>query len=229
MKVSGPIHPVVMGKGPNSRARIIIVGVEIVIISALLFAWIFSEEVRSSNSLLVLFFYSLPAGFFVGLLPHEPMLLLFGQYHPAVIVAGVFLGGWLLAERLNYTFLGLFGDMGLFETLRRKRLVARLLKLFATAPFWALVTAAFIPIPFFPFRLLVVMEGYPVWKYLLAVAVARGPRYLIVAAVGHMVHIPGWVLVGLFLVLLGLILVPLVRGRGVGRGMAPEDPASNSG
>ena len=134
-----------------------------------------------------------------------------------------------MAERLNYTFLGLFGDMGLFETLRRKRLVARLLELFATAPFWALVAAAFIPIPFFPFRLLVVMEGYPVWKYLLAVAVARGPRYLIVAAVGHMVHIPGWVLVGLFLVLLGLILVPLVRGRGVGRGMAPEDPTSNSG
>jgi len=207
-----------LGGGRNSKLRILIVVAEILMVSALLFVWFFSEEVRSSKNLLVLFFYSIPAGFLVGLLPHEPILLFFGQSHPALTVAGVFLLGWLLAERLNYSFLGLFGDMGLFETLGRKRLVARLLELFAAAPFWTLVAAAFLPIPFFPFRLLVVMEGYPVWKFLLAVAVARGPRYLIVAAVGHMLHIPGWILVGLFLVLLGLILVPLMRGGGEGEG-----------
>jgi len=203
------------GRGHSSKLRVLIVFAEILMVSALVLSWFFSEEVRSSKNLLVLFFYSIPAGFLVGLLPHEPILLLFGQSHPALTVAGVFLFGWLLAERLNYSILGLFGDLGVFETLRRKRLVGSLLDLFGKAPFLALVTAVFVPIPFFPFRVLVVMEGYPVWRYLLAIAVARGPRYLILAAVGHRFHIPGWVLVGLFLVLAGLVYLPLIR-RGVG-------------
>ena len=182
-------------------------------ISALFSVWFFSEEVRVSKNLLVLFFYSLPAGFLVGLLPHEPVLLYFGQYHPALTVAGVFGVGWLLAERVNYSILGFFGDLGLFEKLRRKQLVGRLLHLFRTAPFLALVVAAFIPVPFFPFRFLVVMEGYAVWKYLLAIVIGRGPRYLILAALGNLFKIPGWALIGLFLVLIVLVYLPLIRSR----------------
>lgn len=180
-------------------------------ISALFSVWFLSEEIRASKNLLVLFFYSLPAGFLVGLLPHEPILLYFGQYHPALTVAGVFLVGWLLAERVNYSILGYFGELGLFENLRRKQLVGRLLHLFRTAPFLALVVAAFIPVPFFPFRFLVVMEGYSLWKYLLAISIARGPRYLILAALGHLFHIPGWALIGLFLVLIVIVYLPLIR------------------
>ena len=214
MKPSEPKHPPTVGRRQKSKTRILIVVAEIAMISALFSVWLLSEEVRASKHLLVLFFYSIPAGFFIGLLPHEPVLLYFGQSHPALIVAGVFLVGWLVAERANYSILGFFGDLGLFEKLRRKPLVGRLIHLFGRAPFLSLVVAAFIPIPFFPFRFLVVMEGYSVWKYLLAVAVARGPRYLILAALGNLFHIPGWVLVVLFLVLILLVYLPLIRRGG---------------
>jgi uncharacterized membrane protein YdjX (TVP38/TMEM64 family) len=56
----------------------------------------------------------------------------------------------------------------------------------------------FTPIPFFPFKFLSFSLHYPLWKYLSALLLGRFPRYLLLAWVGYVIHIPGWLLIAIF-------------------------------
>jgi hypothetical protein len=90
----------------------VIVVSEGAIVLALLAAWLFSETVRTGQSMTVLFLYCFPSEFLIGLIPHEPVLLLYGALHPPVMVALISTFGTLLAEALNYSFLVFFDDGG---------------------------------------------------------------------------------------------------------------------
>jgi ribonucleoside-triphosphate reductase len=62
-------------------------------------------------------------------------------------------------------------------------------------PFLALWIAGFTPVPFYPFRFLVVLARYPLWKYALAVATSRAPRFYLLALAGKLMKIPGYALI----------------------------------
>ncbi|HZD04663.1 MAG TPA: VTT domain-containing protein, partial [Longimicrobiales bacterium] len=200
----------------NSTVRLAIVLGEAALVLSLLAVWLLVEDVRTEGSLTVLFLYSFPSEFLVGLVPHEPVLLFYGQLHAAVTVALVAGVGTTMTEGLNYSFLGFFTELGLFEKAREKALVARLIDLFGRAPFLAVVVAGFTPVPFFPIRFLVVMERYPVSRYLLGVFVSRTPRFFLLAALGHVFRIPGWALLALFAAMIVSLYLPLVRDRSPG-------------
>jgi uncharacterized membrane protein YdjX (TVP38/TMEM64 family) len=89
--------------------------------------------------------------------------------------------------------------------------VKKVSDLFSRLPFTAIVLAAFSPVPFFPVRFLVVITGYPVWKYLLGVFLARTPRFYLLAWFGAILEIPGPVLLGLFLLMFVLVNLPGIR------------------
>lgn len=214
--------------------RKLLVGAEGALVLGLLAVWLLVEEVRTTGSLVVLFLYSFPAEFLVGLVPHEPVLLYFGALHPAWVVALVAGVSTAMAEWMNYSFLSFFTDVGLFEKMRKKRSVARIIELFGRAPFWAIVIAGFTPIPFFPVRFLVVLHDYPVWRYVAAVLVSRTPRFFLIAALGRVVHFPTWSLVALFAVMILVLYAPLLRHGLPGRatedgGGSPETSSGNSG
>jgi uncharacterized membrane protein YdjX (TVP38/TMEM64 family) len=78
-------------------------------------------------------------------------------------------------------------------------------------PFLALWTAAFTPIIFYPFRFLVVLGKYPAWKFVLAVALGRGPRFFLLALLGKMVKVPNSVLILFTLSLVLTGAVPFLR------------------
>lgn len=198
----------------TSLARVLVVVGEGVMVLALLAVWLFADQMRATQSLVVLFLYSFPSAFLIGFVPHEPALLYFGQFHPALTVALVAGVGTTLAEGLNYSFLSFFQDMGIFERARRKAPVARIIGLFERSPFLAIVVAGFTPVPFFPIRFLVVMARYPVARYLLGVFVSRTPRFVVLAAIGYHFRLPGWVLVALFV---AMVVAPYVRWPGSGR------------
>src|SRR5438309_10016324 len=80
----------------------------------------------------------------------------------------------------------------------------------ARAPFAVLAISGVTPLPFFPFKALAFAARYPLGKYLAAIAVGRLPRYLLLAWVGYAVHIPAWLLVFVFVLLL-VPLIPTVR------------------
>jgi membrane protein YqaA with SNARE-associated domain len=214
------------GKTTASRKRLILILSESALVLVLLAVWIFSEAVRESTSLWVLFFYSFPSEFLVGLVPHEPVLIYYGGYHPAWIVALVSVVSTVLAEGLNYSLFGLFYGMRAFQKALDRKTVKRLAELFQRFPFGAILFAGFTPVPFFPVRFLVVMTGYPVWKYLVGVFLSRAPRFYLLALLGAFFEVPKLLLGAIFLAMLVVVNLPslakLLNGSGPGADHPPE-------
>lgn len=194
----------------STATRLGLIAAEFAVVFALLAVWIFSEEVRRSTNLWVLFFYSFPSEFLVGLVPHEPILVFYGTHHPAWIVAVVSVISTVMAEAMNYSLFSLFYGMPSLRKVLDGKTVRKVANLFNRAPFTAILVAGFTPVPFFPVRFLVVITGYPVWKYLLGVLLSRGPRFYLLALLGAFFQIPTSVIIGIFIVMVLLINVPSV-------------------
>ncbi len=197
-------------KSLQSKVKIFLFIFEVTLILTLLVIWFCSKSIQSSKSLIVLFFYSFPSEFIVGLVPHEPVLLYYGKYYSPFTVALVAVTGTVLAEALNYSVFSFINSTKLFEKMRRKKIVSKIVKLFNKAPFTAIIVAGFTPVPFFPIRFLVVMSNYLEIKYLLAVFLSRAPRFYILAFLGDAFKIPDNILIVLFIILIITAYVSLV-------------------
>lgn len=189
-------------KALHSRTRIFIFVLEITIIFTLLIIWLLFDSIQKSKSLLVLFFYCFPSEFLVGLIPHEPILLYYGRFYSPLTVALVSIIGTVLAEALNYSVFKFFVDTNLLKEFISSKTVTSLIKLFTRAPFIAICIAGFTPVPFYPFRFMVVISRYSKLKYLIAVFLSRAPRFFILAQIGYSYKIPGFALLVLFFILI---------------------------
>ena len=194
-----------------SKTRLLIFILEIVIILALLVIWLTSESLQKSKSLIVLFFYSFPSEFLIGLVPHEPVLIYFGRFHKPITVALVAVVGTVLAEAINYSVFRFVADMNLLKKMIGKKTITKTIEMFKRFQFVAIWVAGFTPVPFFPFRFLVVMSHYPMLKYLIAVFLSRAPRFYILAQIGNIFKIPGYVLIALFIILIFTANIALIR------------------
>lgn len=190
---------------------------EISLIAGLLVLWFCIGDLRTSKNLWVLFFYSFPAEFLIAIVPHEPMLLYFGKFYSPFTVGLVAAASTLLTEALNYSTFKYVADLKAFEKVQSNRLLVKLIDLFKKAPFIALWVAGFTPVPFYPFRFMVVMARYPLWKYLLATFLSRTPRFFILAYVGHSIRLSDSVLIVLFAAMLIAIYLPLLKQRRASR------------
>lgn len=196
---------------PKSRLRTTIFILQITFVALLLAGWLFSSPLRQSKSLWVLFFYSFPAEFLVAVVPHEPVLLYFSKFYQPLVVALVAGSSTLLTETLNYSTFQYISDLKAFDKVYQHKWVKKLVNLFNRAPFLALWIAALTPIPFYPFRFLVVIARYPISKYLLSNAAGRLPRFFLLAWFGHAIPIPDTWLAVMFVVLLLSIYAPIIK------------------
>ncbi len=194
---------------PKLKAFIFIL--EIILILILLVFWFISDSLHTSKNLWVLFLYCFPAEFLIAIVPHEPVILFFGKFYAPLTVALISVAGTLLAEALNYSVFKYLTDTTLYKKLSRKKMVSKLIDLFNRMPFIALLVAGFTPIPFYPFRFLVVMAHYPIWKYLLAVFLSRTPRFFLLSLAGQVIKIPNSMLVVIFVILIAAANIPLLR------------------
>ena len=195
----------------NSKTKTFIFVLQIMLVATLLVIWISSTSVRSSKSLWVLFFYSFPSEFLIAVVPHEPILIYFGKFYAPFTVAIVAIIGTLMTEALNYSAFKYITDTQIFQKIRYKKAVNKTIELFQKSPFLAIWIAAFTPIPFYPFRFLVVLAHYPLARYLLALFLSRTPRFYILAYLGHTINIPDYLLVVLFVVLIASMNVNFLR------------------
>jgi membrane protein YqaA with SNARE-associated domain len=191
--------------------RTLLFALEISFVVILLILWLTSKGIQESKSLWVLFLYSFPAEFLISIVPHEPVILYFGKFYPPLTVALVTISSTLLTEMLNYSVFQYVTDQKILQNVRHTKTVNKLVKLFNKAPFFAIWIAALTPIPFYPFRFLVVLARYPLIKYILALALSRTPRFFILALAGHAIKIPDYLLVVLFVVLILAMNLPLLR------------------
>lgn len=184
---------------------------QICFVLILIVIWFTSEGIRESKDLWVLFFCSFPTEFLIAIVPHEPILLYFGKFYAPLTVALVAGSSTLMTEALNYSVFKYVTDLKFFKNIRRKKTVTKIVDLFNRAPFLALWIAALTPIPFYPFRFLVVLAKYPLVKYILALTLSRIPRFFILAFIGHAIQIPDYLLAVLFIILIASMNIPLLR------------------
>src|SRR5207247_1175738 len=69
---------------------------------------------------------------------------------------------------------------------------------FRRAPFAIVALSGLTPLPFFPFKALAFTMGYPLGRYLAAVATRSVPRYALLAWLGVAVRLPSWLIAALF-------------------------------
>ena len=193
------------------KVKTLLFALQIIVVAALLVLWLSSESIQKSKSLWVLFIYSFPSQFLIPIIPHEPVLLYFGKFYAPLTVALVDIAGTLLTEALNYSVFKYIIDTNFFQKLRHRKTVAKVVELFNRAPFMALLVAGFTPLPFYPFRFLVVMAHYPIWKYLLAVFLSRTPRFYVLALIGAAIMIPDYLIIAIFIILIASANIPLLR------------------
>ena len=180
-------------------------------VATLIIIWISSESIRQNKSLWILFLYSFPSEFLIALVPHEPVLIYFGEFYHPVIVALVAVSSTVLTEILNYSLFNYISEIKSIEKIKKNKLTAKIVHLFNKAPFLALVIAGLTPVPFYPFRFLVVFSGYPVAKYALAIFTSRTPRFFILAALGHTLHIPIPIIIGICMLFILLAYISFFR------------------
>jgi membrane protein YqaA with SNARE-associated domain len=207
------------------RLRTLVVGLETAFVVVLIVLWLTVKAFHHSNSLWVLFFYCFPSQFLLAALPHEPVVLFFGKFYPPLVVALVATAGTVLVEAINYSVFKYLADFKAMAKVVHSKLVMKFVTLFKKAPFASLWIAGLLPIPFYPFRFLVVLGRYPLPAYLLAVLTSRLPRFFILAFLGNRLVIPNGVLIGLFALLVAVAVVPLVR-EFLRREKKEPDPAS---
>ncbi|MFW6131008.1 MAG: VTT domain-containing protein [Candidatus Aminicenantaceae bacterium] len=183
---------------------------EILFIVVLLVIWFSLKSFQRSKSLLVLFFYSFPAEFLIAIVPHEPVILYFSKFYAPIMVALIAGIATILTESINYSVVKFVTDTNLYRKFSQRKSVSKIISLFNKAPFPALVIAGFTPVPFYPFRFLVVMAHYPLLKYLFAIFLSRIPRFLILSIIGHSIILSNWMLIVLFALLVS-VNIPFLR------------------
>jgi membrane protein YqaA with SNARE-associated domain len=198
-------------KSANSKIKTFFFVLQIILVITLLAVWLSSASIRSSKSLWVLFFYSFPSEFLIAVVPHEPILIYFGKFYAPLTVAAVAIVSTLMTEALNYSAFKYITDTQIFQKIRHKKTVNKITQLFQRSPFLAIWIAGFTPVPFYPFRFLVVLARYPLFRYILALLLSRTPRFYILAYLGHAIDIPDYLLIALFVILIASINVNLLR------------------
>lgn len=150
-------------------------------------------------------FYTAITNLFIPWLPHEPMVLLYGALYAPWLVA--LLGGiatcWV--EFFNYPLLRMALNVRPIREVTKKRPYQVAERWFNKSPFLVLVFAGVSPLPYAPFRVFSVSSGYPLGRYLLAVFVARTPRYYVLALAGEAINLPLWAYGIVFGLLVGVV------------------------
>lgn len=184
---------------------------ETAFVGGLLVWWLASSSLRDSKSLWVLFLYCFPAEFIIATVPHEPVLLYFAKFYSPMTVALVSVIGTVLTEILNYTVFKYVADLKVFRKMLASRVVQKTVHLFNRAPFAALWVAGFTPIPFYPFRFLVVVARYPIAMYILAVITSRAPRMYLIALAARAIKFPDYAILIITGVLILAANIPILR------------------
>jgi len=171
-----------------------------------------------------LFGYAFLSNVALAVLPHEPAVIWYGArigVWPTTVVAtaGTVLAGLVdhrvfvpLIRRAATRAVPRAADPGPAtegpEGPRKSFRAARgLPRLFARAPFAVIALSGLTPLPFFPFKALAFTTGYPLGRYLAAVAARSAPRYALLAWLGVVVRLPTWLIAALFV----LLLIPSMR------------------
>jgi hypothetical protein len=165
-----------------------------------------------------------PLGLFMPA-TYESILMLIGRVYPPWLVALLGILGILYVEYLNFHLYGKVLHLPALSPARESGAVRVTLRLFQRAPFFTVWLGSWSLVPLWTVRIVARLADYPVWRYLLALLLGRGPRLWFFAALGLYWHVSARVLsaitVGMILLYLAIWAVKRFRGSNAG-GAAPS-------
>jgi uncharacterized membrane protein YdjX (TVP38/TMEM64 family) len=153
---------------------------------------------------------------------YEPVLLAAGQHYAAFPLALVGAVASTGAEWINYLLYGPLVRARLCNRLLKTKGAERLKAWFERWPFLTVWLGILTPAPDWAVRLLAVQSRYSLPRYLLAVLVARIPRFWFLAAVGAVLR-PSLLLLGLVVVGSVVVVVGVRYRRGRSRARHREE------
>jgi uncharacterized membrane protein YdjX (TVP38/TMEM64 family) len=125
---------------------------------------------------------------------YEATLLYYARLYPVWLLAVLGTIAASAGEIVTYRLVDWAAARPALAGLKERRAVRWSVAAFVRAPFWATAAIIFSPLPDSAARLLAPLAGYPLGKFVLATAVGRFPRLLIIAGVGAIVTVPPWLL-----------------------------------
>src|SRR5256714_11007872 len=148
----------------------------------------------------LLFTYAFLSNVAFAVVPHEPAIIWYGPRLGLWTTTFVATAGTMLAAVVDHRLLappirrmaqrGL-GSSPLSTSWRGGQGVrAWPERLFRRFPFATIALSGLTPLPFFPFKALAFTTGYPLERYLAAVAARSAPRYALLAWLGVAVRLP---------------------------------------
>lgn len=150
------------------------------------------------HPLWVIFFYSIPSNCAITFFPHEPVLVMYGKSVNLWLLSLAATLGTLAAAFLDYKFFTTVLNLAYSKKYKSHSAYQKAHYWFYKAPFISLVVAGLTPIPFYLFKFMALSSRYPLYKYLLAVAIGRYPRYYLLAWLGFTLQVPNWVILAAF-------------------------------
>ena len=114
----------------------------------------------------------------------EPILLLYGQLYPPLLIALVGAVASAAAEYFNYHLYRALLGCDSFDRVMRSRTARMVSDVFARQPFLAIWICAWSPLPDWAARILASHARYSVPRYLLAFVAGRIPKFWLLATVG---------------------------------------------
>jgi len=194
------IPPTRQIKKPSSPGiKTVLFMLQLLFVAGIFVIWFSSESLRESKSLWILFLCAFPSNFLTGIVPYDPAIIYFAKYFSTLYVVFVGVAGTLLIEGINYSVLRFISNAKFMLKIQHKNFVNRIIELFYKAPFIALFIAGFLPIPFYPFRLLVVLARYPLIKYLLSILLSKTLRMYLLVLLGHAMKIPDYLIISFYI------------------------------
>ncbi len=158
--------------------------------------------VPSSAPLVCLAILSVPAnGPLSPIMPvtFEPLIMEVAKFAAPIWVTLVGAFAQAYAEVLNFYLYRWVLTRQRLSGFREHPWIKRSVKAFARAPFLTTVVFAFTPLPFWVSRVLAILDGYSLVRFITASLVGRLPRIFFYAWLGDALRVPTWVLVALVL------------------------------
>jgi membrane protein YqaA with SNARE-associated domain len=162
--------------------------------------------------LLTLFFYNIASSAVIVIFPHEPVIIKFGEFVSLWPLSLVSAAGTLVAMYLDYKFFVPMLNLSYSEKYKTMHGYQKASDWFYKQPFLILIAAAFLPVPFYPFKFIALSSKYSMSKFLAAVTIGRIPRYYLLGLLGKSLQIPSWVLISLFFIMLAAIYYKKIWG-----------------
>lgn len=156
---------------------------------------------------MILFFYAFLSNVALAVVPHEPVVIWYGAQVGVWLTAAVATAGTLAASWVDHrVFVPLLVKASSSAPLNNGP-VGAMRRWFGRAPFAIIAFSGVTPLPFWPIKAMAFAKGYPLGRYLAAVATGRFPRYLLLAWFGMALSIPPWILI----TALVLMMIPSLR------------------